>query len=529
MPRLILTALLALSPLATSAAVFQYAIPVATAREQSAAFLWIPPAAPQVRGVLLAGMTLAEREFVKDARIRHACAERQLAIVFLKCGLGAADIQKTLDDLAAASGYRELSVAPLFFVGHSAGGPQAKACAIRFADRCFGLVQYRGGVPNGAETVPPGIPALMMLGQFDEFGGAMRDEAGHEPAWERGRDALCAFRAADERNLGSVIVEPGAGHFAWSDRNAAYLALFIRKAAQARIPDSPVNAPGPVRCRPVDPRSGWLTDPAIRPPVAHAPAAYADYKGDRARANWHFDRELADATLAYHAPLGRKDQFIKWQDPAWIDAGVRYFFTNLAWVDDGQAFEVHPVYADACPQPQKNGGPRWPTAGQPVGKSSAPILVKAVGGPVIAVGPNRLRMRFDALAPAREGGRVTFMAYSAGDEDYRHTEQVGMMPRGFAGLKSGRDQSITFPAIAPLKPDASVPLAATSDSGLPVEYYVASGPAIIENGRLRPAEIPARARFPIEVKVVAWQFGRAIDPQVKTATPVEQTTRIVAP
>lgn len=58
--------------------------------------------------------------------------------------------------------------------------------------RCFGLVQYRGGVPGGEEAVPPNVPALMMIGQFDEFGGTLRNEAGRE-TWEGGRDALAAI------------------------------------------------------------------------------------------------------------------------------------------------------------------------------------------------------------------------------------------------------------------------------------------------------------------------------------------------
>lgn len=112
------------------------------------ALLWLPPEAKQVRGVLMAGMTLAERELVKDPHIRKACAAEQLAIVFLTTGLGAVDIQDVLDEFAKVSGYRELSMTPLFFAGHSAGGPQAKAAAAKFAQRCFGVMQYRGGAPS---------------------------------------------------------------------------------------------------------------------------------------------------------------------------------------------------------------------------------------------------------------------------------------------------------------------------------------------------------------------------------------------
>lgn len=519
--------LAATAPVARGA-VFQYAVTVVTSRGDSTAFLWIPPAARQVRGVVMGGMTLMERELAKDERIREACAREQLAIVFLKCGLGRVDVDGLLSRLAEVSGYDELSAAPLFFVGHSAGGPQAKALAIELAPRCFGLVQYRGGVPGGEEPVPPGVPVLMMVGQFDEFGGTMRNQEGRE-TWEGGRDALAAFRAADERNLASIVVEPGAGHFAWSDRNAAYLALFLRKAAQSRIPEEwQVESVGPPALERIDHRSGWLTPLIIRKAGDLDAVPWDEYRGEKGRAAWHFDREIAEATLAYHAGgFGRKDQFIEWKDPYWVDAGTRFFFTKLQWTGDGQTFEVHPEYAEVYPSQRKGRGPRWLRAGEEVGHSTAPILIRHVSGPVVATGPRTLRMGYDCLAPATERSRVTFMACSRGDSEYRYTEQVGMMPRGFSGLEKGKEQVITFPQPDHLKLGGEpVPLDARSDSGLPVAYYVAQGPAVIEDGKLRMAELPCRAELPLLVKVVAWQFGSGVEPLVRTATPVERTVQV---
>lgn len=514
-----------------SSAVFQYTVPVATGKGQSKAFLWIPPKAPRIRGVVIGGMTLMEREMAKAPLIREACAAEQLAIVFLKCGLGRVDPQKLLDNLAKVSGYRELSAAPLMFVGHSAGGPPAKVLATDMRARCFGLVQYRGGTPSADKPVPPGIPALMMLGQFDEFGGTMRDESGRE-TWEGGRDALIAFRTRNEGNLGSVVVEPGAGHFAWSGRNAEYLALFIRKAAQARIPSEQTGSKKKnVDLLEIDFLSGWLTDPTLGAASRSEPAPYEEYRGDKNKAAWHFDKEMAQATVAYHADkFGKKDQFIKWNDPHWVDAGARFFFTQLTWVGDGQTLRVHPVYAKVYPSRHGGRGPRWPNAGKPVGHSTGPIRVRHVSGPVVATGPDTLRMKYDNLTPADERSRVTFLAYSTGDATYRYTEQVGMMPRGFRGLTKGTDQTITFPSIGKLKTNGGpIRLKASSDSGLPVEYYVAHGPATIVDGKLQVAELPVRATFPITVKVVAWQFGRGVEPLVKTAVPVEQTVRIERP
>jgi len=36
-----------------------------------------------------------------------------------------------------------------------------------------------------------------------------------------------------------------------------------------------------------------------------------------------------------------------------------------------------------------------------------------------------------------------------------------------------------------------------------------------------------RAKFPVKVTVVAWQYGRVLEPKLKTAEPVEQTFSIV--
>lgn len=520
----------------TAAAVFQFATAVKTSAGERDAFLWIPPQAQQVRGVLFAGMSSAERELVKDAAVRRACREESLAIVFVQTGISSVNVQQVLDDFAAASGYHELSVAPLFFVGHSAGGPQAKAAAVAHQDRCFGVMQYRGGSPGiqanslDPDPVPPGVPAVMMLGQYDEFGKVARDESGREN-WENGVAAMRTFRSADARNLGCFVVEPGAGHFAWSDRSAAYFALYLRKAATLRIPDWSPDARTPIMCRPIDATRGWLTELATRAAARHAPAAVPEYTGDPGDASWHFDREMAEATVAYHRGLvGKRDQFIRWMNPCTVQAGARFFFNEIAWVGDGQTFEVRPLFAETYPRQHDGEGPIWAQAGQPVGNSAQPIRLRPTGGPLVAVGATAFRVQFDALAPAPGPKATAFIAFVEGDEQWRYAEQVGIV-RSLA-LTEGQEQAIRFPELPDVNAgDASalatpIELNATSDSKLPVEYYVAHGPATIEHGRLILQELPRRARLPIEVKVVAYQFGRGIEPRVKAATPVARVLQV---
>lgn len=520
----------------TAAAVFQFTTVVKTSAGERDAFLWIPPQSEQVRGVLFAGMSSAERELVKDAAVRRACREESLAIVFLTTGISSVNVQQVLDDFAAASGYHELSFAPLFFAGHSAGGPQAKAAAVAHRDRCFGVMQYRGGSPGipanslDPDPVPPGVPAVMMLGQYDEFGKVARDESGREN-WENGVVAMRTFRSAAAGNLGCFAVEPGAGHFAWSDRSAAYFALFLRKAAAQRIPDWSPDAQAPVTCRQIDATRGWLTELPTRAAARHAPAPVTEYTGDPGDASWHFDREMAEATVAHHRGLvGKRDQFIRWLDPCTVKAGARFFFDDIAWIGDGQTFEVHPHYAETYPRQYDGEGPIWAQAGQPVGNSAHAIRLRPTGGPLVAVGPNAFRVQFDALAPAPGPKATAFIAFVEGDEQWRYAEHVGIV-RSMV-LTEGQEQAITFPALPDMNAGdgnaapAPIELKATSDSNLPVEYYVAHGPATIEHGRLMLHELPKRARRPIEVKVVAYQCGRGIEPRVKAAMPVARILQV---
>ncbi|MFW6061728.1 MAG: hypothetical protein ACOC93_02865, partial [Planctomycetota bacterium] len=431
---------------ADKSTVFQYATDVEYERKDQVrtgtAHLWIPSQKDHVRGVLVAGLTSMERRFVKNPIIRNTCEQEGLALLFVDVGLRSIDLPDLLEDFARKSGYDQLPRAPLMFVGHSAGGPQAQELAKQYADRCFGLIQHRGGLAKG---VPADVPALASVGQFDEFGGLMRDPNGYEGPWERARDETVRMRTEQPEKLASFIVDPGAGHFAFSREEAEYLAMFIRKAADARIPDkwwqneSTSSEKPLVPCKPIDHRTGWLTDLDLRDPD-HKPAPWDEYEGDRGEAAWHFDQEIAKATAEFHAEgLDKKDQFIKWEDRHWVDGGARIYFINPQWVDDGQTFEVHPVYRETYPEQHNGRGPRWLEAGEPVGHSDAPIQVRDVHGPLVTVGDRKLRMQFDGITPI--GGRIRgfFIAYSEGDEEYRYTEHLGMLPRGFTGLSKGED------------------------------------------------------------------------------------------
>jgi hypothetical protein len=53
----------------------------------------------------------------------------------------------------------------------------------------------------------------------------------------------------------------------------------------------------------------------------------------------------------------------------------------------------------------------------------------------------------------------------------------------------------------------SLRLRARSDANAPVFYYVREGPAEVDGDILTFTKIPPRAKFPVKVTVVAWQWG----------------------
>jgi hypothetical protein len=112
-----------------------------------------------------------------------------------------------------------------------------------------------------------------------------------------------------------------------------------------------------------------------------------------------------------------------------------------------------------------------------------------------------------------------------GDENIRTIFQPGglTIPKN----NTGQMQKITFGKIKDVTVGTkSVQLIASSDSGLEVNYYVVSGPAIVENDKLIFTKIPPKSKFPITVTVAAWQWGRSVEPKFKMAEIIKQNFSI---
>jgi hypothetical protein len=123
----------------------------------------------------------------------------------------------------------------------------------------------------------------------------------------------------------------------------------------------------------------------------------------------------------------------------------------------------------------------------------------------------------------RRGNEAWLAAVWPGDGEYKRAVQQAMLPIP-RRISEGRPQVIDFPSIDNQKRGVkTLTLKATSDSRLPVGFFVREGPAEVEGNVLKFTAIPARAKFPVKVTVGAYQFGRATaEPKFQSAGPVFQ-------
>ncbi len=328
------------------AAEWQFAVDTQLTPEHQRAFLWIPPECRRVRGIILGQQVILEHNFLEDPRIRDAARVENLAIVLLSpfnIGYTIDDktfgkIQKALDDLAAVSGYTELSQAPLLTVGHSGGGIWAWNIAYHSPERSFGIVTIKCAAIRPPDYAPKssvdGIPTLSVSGQYESWGVAKNpaEQISAEQHWRWLRGDLLSMRGKNRVPLNSELVEPGVTHFGWADDLAGYISLFIRKAAEARIPAELPADGSAVVLKTIPVESGWLADCTFMTSSHFPPAPYHEYKNDPYLAMWHVDGELARANDAYRA----KDKGKKLQMVTFVEDGKPL---QSAWIE-GMKFEA---------------------------------------------------------------------------------------------------------------------------------------------------------------------------------------------
>ncbi len=517
------------------AAVWQWSAPVESVvsdetKAHPRAYLWIPEDCREVRGVVLGQHNMLEEGVLEHPAFRKALAEIGLATVWVtpafngtfRFDQGAGEqFQQMMAALANESGYGELETAPVIPIGHSAMASFPYHFAAWNPDRTLAAISLKGTWPDYRDDRSPpwkdadlkDVPLLFVSGEY-------------ESADERAGKAL-AFRKNNPGSPLTMLADAGGGHFDIHDDLVEYLGFYVKKVAQHRLQAKAL--------RRIDPtRDGWLIDRWRRNEKPRAaPGSVRDYHGKADESFWCFDQEHALAT----ARFGQAQHLKKPQLAGYLQDGqlvpqnkATHQQVTLAFkpIGDGLTFKLAGTFLDTVPDGRPVG---WTGLGvdAPITHATGPVTISRICGPVEKLSDDTFALRFDRLGfnNPKRSNEIWLMATHPGDSEYKRCVQQSVL-RFPLRNNSGGDQRIEFQEIGdqlsgakPLKLRAS-----SSASDARVRFFVREGPAEIEGDSLKFTAIPPRAKFPVKVTIVAWQWGRSIEPKLKSAEPLERTFRI---
>lgn len=528
--KIFILAFLLYAPFAWSA-VYQWSVPVTSAgsgetNDHPTAFLWIPEDCQHVRAVVVGQHNMCEETIFDHSAFRESMKKLGFAIIWISPGIDQQwDVnngcqkafEKMIDDLAGVSGYSELKYAPVVPLGHSAMATFPWNFAAWNPERTLAIISYHGDAPRtnltgyGRENLEwgrtrniDGISGLMVEGEYEW--------------WEARVNPALAFRIMYPESCISFLCDAGHGHFDVSDEVVAYLSLFLKKAAQFRLPETQ-ELNEPVRLIKLNPADGWFAQrwhPDQKKRIKEAP--FSKYKGDSHDAFWYFDQKIAEATENYYArERAKKAQYLGFSQNGQLlsfnkkqHARIGGKFEPEA---DGLTFHLEPEFTDTLRTVRSSNQAK----GNPT--------VSRICGPVEKINDTTFTVRFYRMGlnnPKRTGD-IWLLASHPGDDNYKSSVQQFNMRIPLQN-QEGIDQQITFSPILDVKNGTkALPFVAAASSGMPVYFYVQEGPAEVKDGKLVLTKVPPRSKFPLKITVVAWQYGRSVEPKVKTAEPVDQS------
>jgi len=498
---------------------------------QATAYLWIPEGCQRLRGLLILCANVPEHRLVGHPAIRQVCARNDLGIVWcvpsfmnfrkdaakgindaLDYKTSTAFLQELLAGLARTSGYEEVSTAPWLPIGESGHLLMVDALVEQHPERCLAGVWLKNNhLPPKNRTVP----ALVIYGTAQEWSQTQSDIRTN---WNHIGQAYGGILDERTRNPDwplSYVIDGGSGHFDCSERLTEYLAHYINCVLKARL-----GLDGTLKA--VDLEQGFLADLPVPGHEGHPVTRCGRVVGEARGWPWYFDR----ATAAEAQAIARINWQAETQIPGFADARGNLLPFNFNGISsftpetegDGISFTLHGVMLDKLPGAFTNAGIK-------LAQVPGTPRLEWLCGPVAPLEAERFQIALDRSWPS---SACYLAARQKGTDRIRSSVQ----PCGIKLQKnnSGQAQTIHFDPIADVKMGTkSIPLSAQSSAGLPVRFFVAAGPAIVESGRLVFAPVPPRVKFPVAVTVAAWQWGRSSEPKVKTAEIVRQTFRILAP
>lgn len=494
-------------------------VPGEDENNQRRAFLWIPAGCEQLKGLIVSGHNAIEEGILEDPLFRRAMAQLGFGELWVTPDMDPSGVfniatgaqqsfNEATEELADLSGYEELRYVPVVYLSHSSQASQPWNFGAWNPERTLAMISFHGDSPRstylccnrfnpdwGNLTID-GIPGLICIGEteWNEF---------------RIEDSF-KFMKQYPGSVISLLCNTGRGHGDFSQDDLKYLTRFIKKAVEYRMP-AQWEGKSVMPLKKLKREDGWLADRWHKNTLPTAGTdAYYGYRGNRDSAYWYFDEEMARWTESiYTRERNKKKQYLTlMQNGRILKPGE-----SLQFITDGRNMDVHAkvVFTDSTYTRLSDK------------HSIEPVRVKRYAGPVSIV--NDTTFRLSHYRPGTLHKRATgigMFAFAESDLFYGHAVRY-LSWRMPLTLTEGKTQEIKFPKIADVKAGTSlITLKATSDRKLPVQYYVRSGPAYVQGDKLVFTELPPKAKFPVKVIVVAWQYGSMVEPKIQTATPVEQ-------
>ncbi len=519
------------------AQVWQWSVPVKSNYSPiSEAFLWIPENCKNIKAVVFAQNNMEEFSILESTVFRKEMAKLNIAEIWVSPAFdlffrfnenAGTYFNQMMSDLAEVSGYDELRYAPVIPIGHSAAASSPYYIAAWNPERVLAAISVSGQWPYVRGTFAPDIwgdrnidyiPLLETMGEYEA--AATWSVEGLKERQEHPHMVL------------SMLACPAEGHFATTEKKNAYLAFYIKKAMQYRFPENYKPGKAPV-LKPVDPtKTGWLMEKWIPDVSPTIPAPVTKYTGDASQAFWFFDEETVKETMKYQSAYrNMKGQLVGYMQSGKVvpqrDTHSQVHFPLITG-KDGITFYLKGVFLDTVPGASKRTS-TWTglPVGSPVGHASGsvPVSIEKIIGPVKKLNDTTFVVAFERGMRERSSAyAVSFAAIHPGDDTYKPAVQQSEMLVPMRNSE-GEEQMITFDAIPDVKAvTKSIRLQATSTSGMPVYFYVKEGPAeITGDNELIFTKIPPCSKYPVKLTIVAWQYGRSIDPKVQSAMPVERS------
>lgn len=496
--------------------VWQWSVPVknvdGTSIPHTEAFLWIPENCKKVNAFILVQHNMTEEGMLENRTFREKLSKLGIAEIWLtnQISINYDDpilankiLQQILLDLGDKSGYNELATVPIIPMGHSAMATFPWNFALANPERTLAIISLKGDAPttnltgSGRPNIDwgdrniVGIPGVMIMGEY-EF-------------WEdRRTPGFNYLKKNPDTTPLTFYADAGRGHFDATASLIAFLSDYIEQAYKRRVD------PSSLILKPIDVKNGLLMDVWRKDSLPQYPAAiYEQYKGNRFKALWVFNKQMVRKIENNY----RRSRFKK----------VR----ELGFQLQGKPVEKQQTHAnyhlDFIPE---SDGLTFHVKAIDVSGDREEVTLDRICGPFMKLNDTTFRIQFDKIGmnnPKRSND-LWFLAHVDTDNIYKYAVQQANMRIPMKN-EEGNVQEIDFTTITDVTLGAkTVSLHATSSMQLPVAFYVKSGPAYIENGKLHFTKAPPRAKFPIAVEVVAWQYGIATESlKVKTAEPVFRT------